>query len=85
MIIEVSVKESLIKCIAIYDKNGLKVNLDLHLSSRYYEHMQLKNIFENTYIYSKEESKDILENHKNDTLSILKIYYELIGVSDNMG
>jgi hypothetical protein len=81
LIINISVKDGRIQCIRLYDKNGIKVDADFHINHRYFESIPLKNIFDNTYIFSKEESKLIIEDQKNDKKNILKIYYELMNPS----
>jgi hypothetical protein len=78
LILNVNTKDGKVQCIRLYDKNGIKVNMEHHLSHNYHETIPLKNIFDNTYIFSIEESNQILEDHKGDTKNVLKIYYELM-------
>jgi hypothetical protein len=87
LLLNISAKDGKIQCVRLYDKNGIKVNIDHHISLHYYEVLPLKNIFDNTYLFSTEESKQILEDHKSDTKNVLKIYYELmnpVGYSSQM-
>ncbi len=72
-----------IQCVRIYDKNGIKINIDKHIEHKIFELIQLKDIFNNTYIYSIEESNQILEDHNSDKKNIMKIYYELVNIQEN--
>ena len=62
----------------LYDKNSIKVNIDAHIQSNNLERFELQDIFNNTYLYTKEESERILAEYKENS-NVLKIYYQLLG------
>ena len=63
------------KCIRLYDKNGMKINIDFYKQKGYLEKIELKSLFINTVICSAEESKLLIDQfYKNP--SVLKIYYQ---------
>lgn len=74
----INVKEGVIKGVRLYDKNGIKVNIDYHINNSILESIPLGNIFNNTYLHSKEESEMMLMDYRDNTSSILKIYYQLL-------
>jgi hypothetical protein len=78
-----SIRENFIKCIRLYDKNGIKVNIEPHITSNQLEQFSLNNIFNNTYIHSREESEKLMQDYRDDANSILKIYYELLDTNPN--
>jgi len=72
-----------INLIKIYDKNGIKVNIDHYIKNGFYTNMLLDEFYfqkSNINIMSKEESDNLLKEHsdvlKNDK-QILKIFYSL--------
>ena len=73
-----------ILCVRLYDKNGIKININFHIENNFYETINTKDIFNNSYLYSVEETTRILEDYYNDKKNILKIYYELIGNNDTI-
>eukprot|EP00340_Litonotus_pictus_P012286 CAMPEP_0170537538 /NCGR_PEP_ID=MMETSP0209-20121228/102771_1 /TAXON_ID=665100 ORGANISM="Litonotus pictus, Strain P1" /NCGR_SAMPLE_ID=MMETSP0209 /ASSEMBLY_ACC=CAM_ASM_000301 /LENGTH=784 /DNA_ID=CAMNT_0010839053 /DNA_START=33 /DNA_END=2388 /DNA_ORIENTATION=+ len=70
------------KGIRLYDKNSLKINIDTHLKSRFFESIPFKGIFEKGRFFDHEESSLILEDHKSST-EVLKIYYQTVNVGQD--
>jgi hypothetical protein len=67
--------ENCFKCIRLYDKNGIKINIDFYIQKGLFEKIELNSLFLNTVICSPEESKMILEKYTNNTI-VLKIFYQ---------
>ena len=70
-------KDKNIKAMMLYDSNGIKVNEKTHDKLRLYNSIELKDLFEDTYIISKEESSTIMKDYLNDNKHIIKIYYQM--------
>lgn len=75
-----SVAENCLRCVKLYDKNGIKINIEFYLQKGYYEKIELKSLFTNTTICSPEESSIILEQYHNNNIK-LKIFYQYYGNS----
>ena len=63
------------KCIRLYDKNGMRIQVDHYLQIDYHEKIELKSLFSNTIVCSPEESKYILDQYYKN-ITVLKIYYQ---------
>jgi hypothetical protein len=78
----INIKAGNMKCIRLYDKNGIKVNVDYHTKSNYFENLEISslNFQRKAFIYSKEDSEQILAEYGSDSRkdSVLKIYYQLL-------
>ena len=70
-------KDKNIKAMMLYDSNGIKVNEKTHDKLRLYNSIEVKDLFEDTYIISKEESSTIMKDYLNDNKHIIKIYYQM--------
>lgn len=68
-------KENAFKCVRLYDKNGMRINVEFYRQKGYLDKIELKSLFLNTIICSIEESKLITEQYNNNTI-VLKIYYQ---------
>ena len=74
---EVIMKEKTIRCLRLYDPNGIHSDLKLQGTIRRYQLISLSTLFESSIILSVEESKIIINNFNNDTTHFLKILYQL--------
>ena len=74
---EVIMKEKNIRCLRLYDQNGIHSDLKLQGTIRRYQLISLSTLFESSIILSVEESKIIINNFNNDTTHFLKILYQL--------
>lgn len=70
------------KGVRLYDKNAVKVNVELHSKSRLWENISFLKAFEKSKIFDLEESKIIIEDY-NKSNDVLKIYYQTLIISDN--
>lgn len=70
-------KEKNIKVLMLYDSNGIKIDEKIHDKYKLYQTIEVKDIFENTYILSKEESGDIMNEFLKDNKHYIKIYYQM--------
>ena len=66
-----------IQAMMLYDSNGIKVDEKIHDKLKLYRAIDIKDLFENTYILSEEESQIIINDYKNDNKHFLKIYYQM--------
>ena len=79
LIDNISIVNNNINCIKLYDKNGIKINIDYYIKNSFYYTISFNNIKENINninIFSPEESQEILNDHKKNQ-SVLKIFYYL--------
>ena len=65
-----------IKVIRLYDSNGIKVDNKAHEINRKFNTIELKDLFDNCYILSKEESDIIIKDYSNDNKNFIKIYFQ---------
>lgn len=65
-----------IKAIRLYDSNGIKVDSKIHERTGIYNTIELKDLFDNCYILSNEESNIIIKDYVNDNKSFIKIYFQ---------
>jgi len=65
-----------IKAIRLYDSNGIKVDSKVHEKTGMYNNIELKDLFDNCYILSNEESNIIIKDYVNDNKSFIKIYFQ---------
>ena len=70
-------KEKNIKALMLYDSNGIKVDEKLHDKLRLYSSIELNDIFENSYILSKEESVAVFNDYMKDNKNFIKIYFQM--------
>ena len=66
-----------IQVMLLYDSNGIKVDEKYHDTSKLYDSIDVKDLFENAYILSKEESGAIMKDYMNDNKHYMTIYYQL--------
>ena len=66
-----------IKALRLYDSNGIKVDEKIHDKLKLYNSIDIKDLFDNTYILSSEESEIIKEEYNNDIKHYIKIYYQM--------
>ena len=78
LILNINFAESYLKCLKLYDKNGIKIDLNSTANLNNCERFLFQKLFDNCIIHTKEDSDKILEEYKNDEKNILKIYYELL-------
>ena len=64
------------KVIRLYDSNGIKVDSKAHERTRIFNTIELKDLFDNCYILSKEESDIIIKDYSNDNKNFIKIYFQ---------
>lgn len=67
--------ENSFNTIRLYDRNGIKINIEYYKSNGYLEKIELSTLFIDSVILSIEESKLILEEFLKNT-SVLKIFYQ---------
>ena len=72
------------KGIKLYDKNLIKVNLENHEKSRFFESISFKTMFEKGKFFDLEQTEKFLEDYKNSK-EILKIYYQSMIMGENNG
>lgn len=77
LIHEIIMKDTNIRCLRLYDPNGIHSDLKLQGTIRRYQLISLSTLFESSIILSVEESKMILNEFNNDTRHFLKILYQL--------
>ena len=65
-----------IKVIRLYDSNGIKVDSKAHERTNIFNTIELKDLFDNSYILSKEESDVIIKDYSKDNKSFIKIYFQ---------
>ena len=65
-----------IKVIRLYDSNGIKVDSKAHERTNIFNTIELKDLFDNSYILSKEESDVIIKDYSSDNKSFIKIYFQ---------
>lgn len=65
-----------LKVIRLYDSNGIKVDSKAHERTKIYNTIELKDLFDNCYILSKEESEIIIKDFSNDNKNFIKIYFQ---------
>ena len=70
-------REKVIKAMMLYDSNGLKVDEKLHEKFKIYSSIDVKDLFETSYILSKEESVAIIKDYQDDNKNYIKIYYQM--------
>ena len=70
-------KDKTIKAMMLYDSNGIKVDERIHDRLKMYSSIDVKELFENTYILSKEESGSIMKDYIKDNKHYIKIYYQM--------
>ena len=66
-----------IQALMLYDSNGIKVNEQIHDKFRLYNSIEVKDLFENSYILSNEESEVIKNDYINDNSHFIKIFYQM--------
>lgn len=64
------------KVIRLYDSNGIKVDSKMHERMGIFNTIELKDLFENCYILSNEESEVIIKDYSNDNKNFIKIYFQ---------
>lgn len=78
LILNINFCEAYFKCLKIYDKHGIKIdinsNTNLACASKFY----FDKLYDNCVLHSKEESDKIIDDYHKDDKNILRIYYELI-------
>ena len=84
LIISLSLSEGSIKCVKLYDKNGIKINIKDINNINNAQVFSIEKLYENSYINDKDESDRILQEHNKDDNNILRIYYELISLNENV-
>ena len=70
-------REKNIKALMLYDSNGIKVDEKMNDKMKLYTVIELKDLFQNWYIASKEDSDLILKNYNEDKKKYIKILYQL--------
>ena len=70
-------REKSIKALMLYDSNGIKVDEKIHDRNKIYNSIDVKDIFENAYMLSEEESKEVMDDYSNDNSHYIKIYYQM--------
>lgn len=78
LILNINFAESYFKCIKLYDKNGIKIDINHNTNLSNGTSFAFSKLFDNSLIHNKEESNQILEDYKKDDYNVLRIYYELI-------
>ena len=61
----------------LYDSNGIKVNEEIHDKFRLYNIIEVKDLLENSYILSNEESEVIKNDYIKDNNHFIKIFYKM--------
>ena len=77
LIQEVLMKDTNIRCLRLYDPNGIHSDIKLQGTIRRYQLISLNTLFESSIILSDEESKLIMNEYNNDTTHFIKILYQL--------
>ena len=66
-----------IQALMLYDSNGIKVDEKLHDRLKIYNSIEVKELFENAYILSSEESELIKQDFKTDNTHYIRILYQM--------
>ena len=82
LILNINFAESYFKCIKLYDKNGIKLDINHNTNLSNGASFTFDKLFDNCLIHNKEESNHILEDYKKDDYNILRIYYELLSIKN---
>lgn len=82
----IDLNEQCIKCMKLYDRSGMKIQMDYYIKKGFFlkfyfkdlekEENSINGLNSNIKILSKEESENIMTEWENNT-SVLKIYYKL--------
>lgn len=83
LILNINFAHSYFKCIKLYDKNGIKININDNFNLNVGNKFPFEKLFDNCLIHTLEDSEKIIEEYKKDDKNILKIFYELISMRDN--
>lgn len=83
LIISLNFSEGFIKCIKLYDKNGIKIDINNPMNLNNAERFPFEKLYDNCFINTKDDSEKILKSHREDNNNILRIYYELISIREN--
>ena len=70
-------REKNIRALLLYDPNGIKVDTNYHDKYFIYNNLELSDLFENSYILSKEESDIIMSDYRKDSKNFIKIFYQM--------
>lgn len=82
LIKELDTRTAMFRGIRLYDKNSVKVNIDLHIKHRMFEQIPFFNVVDKGKFFSVEQSASILDDYSKNT-EILKIYYQTIIIGNN--
>jgi len=78
LILNIYYSESNFKCLKLYDKNGIKIDINNPTNLNNAIYFSFDKLLDNCLIHNKEESDTKLDEYKRDDKNILKIYYELL-------
>jgi len=84
LILSINFPQSYFKCIKLYDKNGIKINVNDNSNLNVGNIFPFEKLFDNCFIHSKDDSDNILQDYKNDDRNILRIFYELLSNRNNL-
>ena len=82
LIHEVNMKERIIRCLRLYDPNGIHSDLKHQTSTKRFSLIGIQTLFESSIILSKEESEIILKQFNDDNTHFIKILYQLQAIGD---
>lgn len=77
LILNINFAESYFKCVKLYDKNGIKIDINHNTNLSNGFPFPFDKLLDNSFIHSKEKSDEILADYKKDDYNVLRIYYEL--------
>ena len=80
LILCINFSESYFKCIKLYDKNGIKIDINENFNLNVGNRFPFQKLYDNCLIHTKEESDKILEEYKIDDKNVLRIFYELLSM-----
>lgn len=85
LILSINFSESYFKCIKLYDKNGIKIDINENFNLNVGNRFLFQKLYDNCLIHTKEESDKILDEYKKDDKNVLRIFYELLSLrNDNL-
>lgn len=84
LILSINFSESYFKCIKLYDKNGIRIDINDNFNLNVGNKFPFEKLYDNCFIHSKDESDKILEDYKKDDRNVLRIFYELLSLKNNI-
>lgn len=77
LLVSFDIPSNVFKCIRLYDKNGIKINIDYYYQKNVFQNFLMKDLLEKFQILTNEESQNILTEYHNSQ-NILKVIYKTV-------